>query len=134
MENTLMVPFPSMPGLDLPSDNLSREGRIFELRLYESANLVQHKKKIQMFDQAGEISVFRRTGLRPVLFGESLIGPRLPNLVYMLTFDSMAEREEAWETFKIDPEWIELRDDPQFADIVSIISDLILAPTPGSQI
>jgi hypothetical protein len=133
-ESSLMVAFPSMPGLELPDGNTDRASRIFELRIYESPHLLAHKKKIEMFDQAGEIPIFRKTGLRPVLFAESLAGPRLPNLVYMLTFDDMRERDEAWERFKVDPEWATLSGDPQFADTVSVISDLVLRPTPGSQI
>ena len=134
MESSLMVAFPSMPTLELPANNLERKTRIFELRTYESPSLRTHKKKIEMFDQAGEIELFREIGLRPVMFSESLIGPRLPNLVYLLTFENMAERDEAWERFKVDPRWVALRDDPQFAGLVSIISDVIFSPASASQI
>jgi hypothetical protein len=36
-----------------------------------------------MFDTA-EIAIFRKAGLQPVFFGNTLIGQNLPNLAYML--------------------------------------------------
>ena len=41
-----------------------------------------------MFD-TGELELFRRTGLTPVFFGETHIGPTLPNLIYLLVFPEM---------------------------------------------
>ena len=134
MESSLLIGFPSMPSLELPDNNLERKSRIFEMRTYESPSLKTHKKKIEMFDRAGEIELFREIGLRPVMFAETIIGPRLPNLVYMLTFDSMVEHDEAWDRFKVDPRWIALRDDPQFSGLVSCISDIVFSPTSASQI
>ncbi len=133
IESSLMVAFADMPRTELPEGNLERASRIFELRVYESHSLIAHKKKIAMFNEGGEIGIFRRTGLSPVLFGETLIGQRMPNLTYMLTFDSMARRDEAWETFKNDPEWHSLRDDPRYADTVSNIADCILEPRSYSR-
>ena len=63
----------------------------------------------QMFGELGELSIFRRTGLRPVFFGNNLIGDRLPSFTYMLTFDDMAAREKNWAAFIDDPEWKKLR-------------------------
>ena len=37
-----------------------------------------------MFNSA-EIAIFRRTGLRPVFFGETMVGAGMPSLTYMLT-------------------------------------------------
>ena len=133
MESTLMVAFADMPRVELPEGNLERASRLFELRVYESHSLRAHKRKVAMFNEGGEIGIFRRTGLSPVFFGETLIGQRMPNLTYMLTFDGMAHRDEAWEKFKVDPEWHALRDDPEYAGTVSNISDCILEPRSYSQ-
>ena len=40
------------------------------------------KKKIEMFNEVGEIAIFKKTGLQPVFFGETIIGPKLPNHFY----------------------------------------------------
>ena len=87
-----------------------------------------------MFNEGGEIDIFRKTGLRPVFFGETLIGQRLPNLTYMLAFENLAARDKHWEIFQNDPEWKELRADKQYADTVSNITDIILQPVSYSQI
>jgi len=42
----------------------------------------------------------RRTGLNPVLFGETIIGQNQPNLTYMLAFKDMADRDQRWQVFR----------------------------------
>jgi hypothetical protein len=46
----------------------------------------------------------------------------------------MRMRDEAWETFRNDSEWKSLSADPQYADTVSTIRDIILKPTPYSPV
>lgn len=135
VESSLMVSFEGMPKLEVPPSVAANKPRIFELRTYESHSKKANKKKIEMFN-TGEIAIFRRTGLRPVFFGETLIGSKLPNLTYMLTFDDLAAREKSWSTFRDDPEWQKLSTSPGFTDaeIVSNISNLFLRPTSYSQI
>jgi len=87
-----------------------------------------------MFNAGGEIEIFLKTGLQPVFFGETLIGPRLPNLTYMLVFDDMAERDRRWSVFSGSPEWKKLRSAPEYADIVVNVNVIFLRPTPYSQI
>ena len=86
-----------------------------------------------MFDDA-EIGIFRRLGMTPVFFGQTLIGRNLPNLSYMLAFDDLAARERLWRTFGADAEWQKLRVQPGLSDaeIVSSISNTILRPLPFS--
>jgi hypothetical protein len=88
-----------------------------------------------MFNDA-EIGIFKRTGLTPVFFGDTLIGTRMPNLTYMLTFKDTAELTERWAAFRDDPEWKELSHRPgnSDAEIVSNISNLYLSPLSCSQI
>jgi len=135
VESSLMVAFDGMPKLEVPPAAAANKPRIFELRTYESHSKKASKKKIEMFN-TGEIAIFRRTGLRPVFFGETLIGPKLPNLTYLLTFDDLAAREKGWGSFRDDPEWKKLSASPGFTDaeIVSSISNMFLRPTSYSQI
>ena len=130
MESSLMVAFKDMPNLEVPE----RKTRIFELRTYESHSIKAAKKKIEMFNECGEIAIFKKTGLRPVFFGETLIGPRMPNLTYMLVFDDMTMRDKRWAIFGSDPDWKKLRANPAYKDTVSNITDIILRPTQYSQI
>jgi hypothetical protein len=129
MESSLMVAFEGLPQLIAPE----KKSRIFELRTYESHSKKANMKKIEMFNK-GEIAIFKRTGLAPVFFGETLIGSKMPNLTYMLTFADMAEREKNWATFVADPEWKKMNSIPEYATAVSNISNLFLRPTGYSQI
>jgi len=130
MESSLMVAFKDMPKLEVPE----KKSRIFELRTYESHGTRAAKKKIEMFNEGGEIAIFKKTGLQPVFFGETLIGPQMPNLTYMLVFADMEMRGERWGVFGSDPAWKKLRGNPAYKDTVSNITDIILRPTRYSQI
>ncbi len=130
LKSSLMVAFKDMPKLEAPK----KKSRIFELRTYESHSIKAAKKKIEMFNEGGEIAIFRKTGLQPVFFGETLIGPKMPNLTYMLVFDDLTDRDAKWKVFGGDPAWKKLRSDPAYRGTVSNITDIILQPAPYSQI
>jgi hypothetical protein len=129
-ESSLMAAFKGMPKIEPPAF----KERIFELRIYEGHSIKANKKKIEMFNEGGEIGIFKKTGLNPVLFGETIIGPNMPNLHYMLAFKDMAERDQKWQVFRDDPDWKKLSADPAYKDTVSNITDIILQPTGYSQI
>ena len=137
MDASLMRSFDAIPKLELPfgGGENARRPRIFELRTYESHSEKAAKKKIEMFNR-GEIAIFRRAGLMPVFFGETLIGAGMPNLTYMLVYEDMAARDKQWSAFAADPEWKKLSTTPGYTDpeIVSSISNVYLRPTAYSQI
>jgi len=132
IESSLLRAFVHIPRIEVPPNG----PRIFELRRYESATETAGKKKIEMFNDAGEIDIFKRVGLTPVFFGETLIGEMRPNLTYMLTFDDMDEHDRNWKTFISDPEWKKISSMPEYANakIVSRITRTFLVPTSYSQV
>ena len=132
IESSLLYGFLKFPQLKLPP----AKPRMFELRRYESPGEAAGKKKIEMFNDAGEIDVFLKTGLQPVFFGECLIGPNRPNLTYMLVFDDMAAHDTAWKTFGSSPEWNKLKAIPEYTDakLISKITSIFLVPADFSQI
>jgi hypothetical protein len=131
IESSLLRGIDGMPGLAAPA----LKPRLLNLRIYESHNEAASQKKIEMFNR-GELDIFRRVGLTPVLFGEALVGARLPNLTYLLVFDDDTTRQEAWNRFRTDPEWVTLKAIPEYEDkkIVSKITNKILTPAAYSQI
>ena len=131
VESSLMAAFEGMPKLEVPAG----KSRLFELRTYESHSTKAHLKKVEMFN-LGEIAIFRRCGLQPVFFGQTLIGSRLPNLTYMLVYENMAGHDKCWGVFGGDPEWKKLSTTPGYTDaeIVSNITNCFLRPTGYSQI
>jgi hypothetical protein len=127
--------FASFPEMIVPTDAAGRPARIFELRRYESNNATTLAQKIKMFE-SGEIGIFQRLGMRPVFFAETIVGPKMPNLVYMLSYDDLASREKLWKAFGSDPEWQKMRVVPgnTDAEIVSNISNSLLQPLAFSPV
>jgi hypothetical protein len=135
-ERTLLSAFTGWPKLVAPKPMDGKlPKRIFQLRTYESPSQVAHTRKIQMFNEA-EIAIFKRAGLNPVFFADTVIGTRMPCLTYMLTFADLAELTAHWAAFSADPEWKELSHRPgnTDAEIVSNITNLYLSPLECSQI
>ncbi|MFN3326846.1 MAG: NIPSNAP family protein [Bryobacteraceae bacterium] len=82
--------------------------RIFELRVYHSPTQRQLALLHERF--AGpEIKIFHRVGVHPLFYTQTVFGPNMPNLTYLIPFADLAAREKAWNTFGADPEWIKVR-------------------------
>lgn len=135
VESSFMIAFEGMPKLAAPSFSNGGKSRVFELRTYESHSVKAHLKKVEMFNK-WEMAIFRRTGLPPVFFGQTLIGPRQPNLTYMLGFENAEARDRGWAAFGGDAEWKKVRSTPGYTDpeIVCDISNVLLRPAGYSQI
>jgi hypothetical protein len=133
LESSLMIAFQGVPQLDTP---VKGPDRVFQLRTYESPSIKTARKKIEMFNDAGEMKVFRRVGLTPVFFGETLVGTKMPNLTYMLGFANRKEQDAAWQRFGADPDWKKLKGMPEYADktVLCGITSLLLKPAEYSQI
>jgi NIPSNAP len=128
-ESSLLKTFNGMPRPLLSEASDQHPPRVFEMRRYESPTALTLARKVKMFND-GEIGIFERLGMRPVFFGATIAGERMPNLVYMLSFDNLAAREDLWKKFGSDPEWKKLSAPPELHDdrIVSNISNTILHP------
>ncbi len=128
-ESSLLRSFDVFPSAALPESADNRPSRLFELRTYETPSYAALARKVGMFNQ-GEAQIFERLKMRPVFFGETIVGPRQPNLTYMLSFDNMAARDTLWGAFGSDPEWKMLSAKPELRDseIVANISNAILRP------
>lgn len=133
VERGLMKAFKNMPKVESPKKAIG-DKRIFEMRIYESHNYLKGQKKIEMFNDGGEIKVFQDTGLTPVFFGETIFGQLMPNLTYMVVFKDMAERDKSWSVFGKSPGWKAIRGLEQYKDTVSNITDIIMRPAACSQI
>src|SRR5262249_43681993 len=135
-DSSLLAPFERFPGIEPPAGPAAAPTRVFELRTYASPSEAARVKKIEMFEAMGEIQIFRRLAMSPVLFGPNLVGRDLPSLTYMLAFADLPAREKGWAAFRDDPEWVKLRSTPGYAnsDIMTGIDVMLLRPTDYSQI
>jgi hypothetical protein len=135
IESSFLQAFEKWPKIVLPAATAKNGPRVFELRIYEGATDQDHKRKVEMM-QSGESEIFNKAGVEQVFYSDTLIGTRLPNLTYMLAFDSMADRDKKWAAFRASDEWKALSTSPRYAfeAIVSNINNFILTPTAYSQI
>jgi hypothetical protein len=133
MDISLLRALTGMPTLALPPSTAEKKPWIFELRTYFSPTEGKAANKIAMFN-AGEIPVMKEVGLSPVFFAGTLIGPQMPNLVYMVSGEDMDAHKQHWKGFGPNPVWKKISADPQYKDNMSGIQNVFLKRTPASQI
>jgi hypothetical protein len=134
MEAIFLYAFELMPEAEAPLLKGPTQQRIYELRSYESATDNLFRNKVKMFNAGGEIALFRRLGFNAVFYGEVLAGPRMPNLMYITSFENMEARNEHWKTFSNDPEWKKLSPLPEYKNNVSKIDIILMHPAAYSQL
>ena len=132
METIVLKAFKDMPQLEKPGLKGPRENRIYELRSYEGPTEKLYRSKVHMFNEGKEIGLFKRLKFNAVFYAETLAGSRMPNLMYMTSFESMAERDSHWKLFTDDPEWKVLSAKPEYQHTVSRIEIHFLTPTEYS--
>lgn len=55
------------------------------------------------------LGFFEKYGIRQIGFWTTLVGTNNHALTYMVQWESLAEREEKWNAFQADPDWIAKR-------------------------
>ena len=133
-ETILLNAFEDMPEVKRPSLTSPKKDRIYELRSYESSTEKQHLNKVEMFNKGGEVRLFESLGFNAVFYGSVLAGNRMPNLMYMTSFENKAVRDEHWKTFGSDPVWKILSAKPEYKNNVSKIDIIFLTPTEYSDL
>jgi hypothetical protein len=104
---------------------------LYELRVYRCIP-GRLPALIKRFDTA-TLKLWEKHGIRQVGFWTTLIGESNQELTYMLAWNSLAEREQKWNGFMADPEWIDKRaESEKDGAIVENIVSQILQPTPFS--
>lgn len=131
-ETILLEAFDQMPGMALPQLQSPKAQRIYELRSYEGATEKLYQNKVQMFNEGGEVPLFRRLNFNAVFYAAVLAGARMPNLMYLTTFENRDDREAHWKTFGDDPEWKKLSSMKEYQNNVSKADIWLMAPTAYS--
>lgn len=111
--------FALAPKAQVPALNSAKSERVYELRSYESPSEKLYRNKVEMFNEGGEIALFKRLNFNAVFYGEVLAGSRMPNLMYMTSFENMDDRNGHWKTFVDDAEWKTLSTKPEYQHNVS---------------
>lgn len=132
MESTIMKAFKEMPKYAVPNHPTPKKERIYELRSYEGPTEAKYRKKVEMFNEGGEVALFQKLEFQPVFFAEVLSGSAMPNLVYMTTFSDMKAHDEHWDTFRNHPEWEAMKGLEKYKNTVSHSDKYLLYPTSYS--
>ncbi len=106
---------------------------IYELRVYHciSGRLPALLKRFDTIT----LGIWARHGIKQAGFWTTLVGESSNDLVYLLKWRSMADRERRWNAFAADPEWAEKRAaSEKDGPIVASVSKSFLAPTAFSSV
>jgi hypothetical protein len=128
LETIVLNAFYKMPSPAVPSLTAPKEERIYELRSYESATESLFINKVKMFNTGDEVGLFNRLGFNAVFYASVISGAKMPNLMYMTTFNSKADRDKHWEAFGADAYWKELSAKPEYQHNVSHADIIFLQP------
>lgn len=132
IESSLLKAFKFHPQMQTPKLKNAKKERIYELRSYEAASEKLYRKKVEMFNEGGEIEIFEDLNFNAVFYGETLIGAHTPNLVYMTTFENMEDRNAHWDAFRVAPAWKVLSAKEEYKNTVSKNNTYLLTPTDFS--
>jgi hypothetical protein len=104
---------------------------IYEFRIYHCApgRLPALNKRFESVT----LSIWKKHGIEQAGFWTTLIGNSNQTLTYILKWKDMAEREEKWNAFSADPEWITERTLSEADGIlIERIENMLLTPTAYS--
>lgn len=131
-ESVFMKAFKNMTELRVPSYTTPRAERIYELRSYESATEAKAAKKIEMFNEGGEIGIFEKVGSNAAFYAKVLYGSRMPRLMYMTTYADMKSHDDHWTAFRNSVEWKTLSAKEEYKNTTSKTNPYLLHPTDYS--
>ena len=104
---------------------------IYEMRVYRCVP-GRLPALLKRFEQT-TLKLWEKHGIRPSGFFTTLVGASNQELIYLLAWESLAEREQKWAAFQTDPDWITARAKTEAdGQIVDNIVNQMLAPTAFS--
>ena len=132
ISSELLVAMQCWPKVKVPPGVTTNKDRVYELRVYESANENLGQLKVDMFNN-GEVPIFLDCGITPIFIGQSVIGPHNPNLTYLTMYPSEESRLQAWKLFREHPAWKVLSKVKKYKGTVSKIHKYVLVPKAYSE-
>jgi len=131
-ESILLKAFPEAPAFFIPKHKTKPSDRIYELRSYEGPTENLFRQKVKMFNQGGEIKIFKSLDFNAVFYAEVISGSTMPNLMYLTTFADMAAHDAHWDAFRNHPDWKKLSALSEYQHTVSKSVKMLLYPTDYS--
>ena len=78
-----------------------------------------HLRKVHMFNEGGEVTLFAKLNFNAIFYSKVIAGSRMPNLIYMTSFNNMDDRNEHWKAFSADPLWKKISAAPEYLKTVN---------------
>ena len=133
-ETILLKAFEKAIGITLPKLTGNASDRIYELRSYEAPTEKLFRKKVDMFNAGDEIGLFASLNFNAIFYAEVLSGSKMPNLMYMTSFNSIQDRDEKWKIFGSNATWKKLSGLPEYQHTVSKADIILMHATDYSEI
>jgi hypothetical protein len=106
---------------------------IYELRIYTAlpGRLPALLKRFETIT----LNIWKKHGIRQAGFWTVQVGDNNNELYYLLAWESLGERQQKWDAFQADPEWIAKRAETERdGPIVQAIKNVMLQPTAFSSV
>ncbi|MEP2280479.1 NIPSNAP family protein, partial [Maribacter sp.] len=132
ISSVLLRAFPNMPKMKPSKVTGARADRVYELRSYEGPTEAMYRRKVDMFNEDGEVELFESLGFNAVFYADVISGDKMPNLMYMTTFSNKEKRDALWKNFGSSEKWKEISVMDKYQNTVSHADIDLLYPTEYS--
>lgn len=113
------------------------QNQLYEMRSYRvadgrMADELERGLACMLNPAEGGSGLFARYGIpRPIGLWRVLTGPKVPSVIFLYRWNSIAQRAHAFETFYDDPDWNALRSGSnEGSEIVNNMDDILLRGPP----
>ena len=119
IEKIISKAFKFQPQYETKSTLTKSSSRIYEYRSYESPTENLHLRKVHMFNEGGEVTLFAQLNFNAIFYSKVIAGSNMPNLIYMTSFNSMEDRNAHWDRFDEAPLWKKISAAPEYLNSVN---------------
>ena len=119
IEKIITRAFKFQPQYVTKSTLTKSSSRVYEYRSYESPTEAMHLKKVHMFNEGGEVTLFESLNFNALFYSKVIAGSNMPNLIYMTSFNSMEDRNAHWDRFDEAPLWKKISAAPEYLNTVN---------------
>jgi len=119
IEKIITRAFKFQPQYARKSTLTKSSSRVYEYRSYESPTEAMHLKKVHMFNEGGEVTLFESLNFNAIFYSKVIAGSSMPNLIYMTSFNSMEDRNAHWKSFGEAPLWKKISAAPEYLNTVN---------------
>ena len=119
IEKIITRAFKFQPQYVTKSTLTKSSSRVYEYRSYESPTEAMHLKKVHMFNEGGEVTLFESLNFNAIFYSKVIAGSSMPNLIYMTSFNNMEDRDAHWKSFEEAPLWKKISAAPEYLNTVN---------------